>query len=465
MTMLLTGSFGGLVHSNDKHAIDAVFQQQISDTIALLVALHEARMREDYSAFEELCMTAGLTGEIGTPPVPASLFYFQRLDTRKSMKPLEDAKSNTDAAESLGVLLHNNDTPRNRLLYHAFQAQVGQLFHADIIDGPHLGGEKSKKRTDVRRVTMMDVRRHTSWHVPVYRYFQGVKPSDIIDQRIKEKSLPLRNALGEEMGRTLGELLYALKMILPDERTAVLTAAAIRRATEEHPLVLAGAFCPDYAYEETGDPNLPYRYTFDGLQTGIGLVAQQFARVIPSLSAFLSTYEIPHRVVLGIGDFEADSHAVLQRVGCDYAEFVRRCSASLEAFRSAVGEGLPLELELCDTDRCRGRLRPYAKEAMERMLQGDFGRMREMYPDPEDIVRDIIKDNGTFYKRWFGPGTTDEQVREIVLAQGGEYAALARIYREDFGENVVVISGDRPMMHAFDDHHVVVPTLCVKRAY
>lgn len=456
MTALME-AFGGIGSSAKKYVLDAQFEQQIADVIAVARALHDAYVRGDFSAFDELRSTAKLA--------KPSRFYWDRFDASTCSTPIEEVKDNRTLASVLGISLRNADTPTCRLLYDLFEAHVGQLFHADITDGEHLGGQQSKKRKDIRRVTMYNVLRNSSWHVPVYRYFQGVKPSDVIDQRIREKSLPLRTALGEETGRALGELLYALKMILPDQRIADLTAAAMRRATVGRPLVLAGAFCPDYAYEETNDPNLPYRYTFDGLGTGIGLVAQQFARVIPPLSAFLREQGIPHRIVLGIGDFEADAESILRRVGCDYDEFVRRCSASLEAFRAAVGEGLPLELELCDADRCRGRLRPYAREATERMLRGDFGRMGEMYPDPEAVVREIIRDNGTFYKRWFGPDTTDEDVRKIVLAQGGEYAALARVYAEDFGENVVVISGDRPMMHAFDDHHAVVPTLCVKRAY
>ncbi len=454
MTALLQ-QVGGAVGAM-KRSIDVNFAQGLADASAVYNALNDAFLRGDFDAFEELCITAKLP--------KSARFYWDRFNPEKNGVPLDAAKDNRTVAGAFGVLLKNNDTPACRLFYDVLEAHVGR-FHVDITDGEHVGGLKGKKRTDVRRVIMRDTVRNGAWHVPVYRLFQGVQPSDVIDQRIKEKSLPLRTALGEQIGLAFGELLYRLKMILPDERTAALIAAAIKRATEEDPLVLAGAFCPDYAYETTGDPNLPYRYTFDGLGTGIGLVAQQFARVIPPLAAFLREHGIPHRIVLGIGDFEADSVAVLQRVGCDYDEFVRRCAASLDAFKAAIGDDVSIELELCDADRCRGRLRPYAKEATERMLRSDFGKMIEMYPNPEDVVRGIIKDNGTFYKRWFGEGTTDDDVRRIVLAQGGEYAALARIYGDDFGWNVVVISGDRPMMHAFDDHHVVIPTLCVKRAY
>lgn len=451
------------------------FAQQIQHVIDVAGNLHACKVAGDFGPFEEACSTAKLVGTIGQEPV--ALFYWNRLDRHKSTKPLRDVKSNSELSHALGIQLSCQDACKNRLLYHLFEAQLPGLFHADIQDGLHVGGKKGQARVErgkrvypegVRRMQMFDRRpdKGGAWHIPLFSLFQGKHPSDFIESHVAQKAAPLCEVIGQEFGVELAALLFRLQMILPDAHAARLVGSVLKRGMAGEEIVVTGAFCPDYAYEQTGDPNLPYRYTFDGLGTGIGLVAQQFARVIPPLSRLLTGFGVKHRIVLGIGDFEADAESVLARVGCDYAEFVRRCSASLDAFREAVGPDLPLTLELCDADRCNGRLRPYAGDATRRMLAGDFGRMGEVYPDPEAVLKGIVEDNGTFYKRWHGPDTTDDDVRRIVLAQGGEYAALSRIYAEDFGEgNVLIISGDRPMMHAFDNVDVVIPTLCVKRAY
>lgn len=451
------------------------FACQIQDLVVTAHRMHGFKAANDYHAFEEACGAVGIIGEIQS--LPAARFYWDRMTGTKTDRPLMEVRDNSGLSDALGIQLNGRDAPRNRLLYHLFEALFPGLFRAEIVDGVHKGGKEGKKRRvgnrwvhpeGLRRVRMYDRRpnKHDAWNIPLYSLFQGKHPADFIASHVKRKSEPLVAALGERHGLKLGQLLYDLQMILPDAATSTLLRTVLEKGMSGEEIVIVGAFCPDYAYEETGDPNLPYRYTFEGLGTGVGLVAQQFGRVIPSLSRFFTGMGVRHKIVLGIGDFEADSEAVLRRVKCDRETFVDRCRRSLEAFSRLPGiDGLPLTLELCDADRCNGRLRPYADEATDSMVRGEFGRMVDVFGDPERLVDQIVRDNGTFYQRWYS-GISEADIRRKVLEQGGEYAALSRIYAEDFGEgNVIVVSGDRPMMHAFDNVSVLLPTLCVKRAY
>jgi hypothetical protein len=59
----------------------------------------------------------------------------------------------------------------------------------------------------------------------------------------------------------------------------------------------------------------------------------------------------------------------------------------------------------------------------------------------------------------------DRAIRQIVYVQGGEYASVAWIYDEDFGEHVIMLAGDRPEMNRFNAFYAVQPVLCAKRAY
>ncbi len=460
------GSVVGTPDNNGNHDTWGAFAEQIQNVIATAGHLHACKVGGDFSAFEEACRTAGLVGPIGTKKEEAAKFYWERMTGDKTFTSLMSVKTNGELACALGILLKNDDTAKNRLLYHLFEAHVGNLFRVDIVDGPYVGG-KAGRSLNQRRVQMFHVQgeRSDPWGIKLCTLFQGKTPADILDQRVAEKSGPLCEALGPDIGLKLGSLLYRLHMILPDAMVSPLLGEILKRGLAGEEVILTGAFCPDYAYEKTGNPNLPYRYTFEGVGNGVGLVARQFARVIPPLSKFLGEMGVKHRVILGIGDFEADSAETLARVKLTYDEFVAQCQGSLKAFKAMIGEETPVTLELCDADRCKGRLRPYAGEATSRMLQGDFGRMGEVSGDPETVVQRIIRDNGDFYRRWYSPDMSDTEIRRIVLTQGGEYAALSRIYAEDLGKNVIVISGDRPEMHKFDDFFDVVPTLCVKRAY
>ncbi len=435
--------------------------------------MHEAKKAGDYDRFKELCITAGLSAKvtyrtaIGGPELTCDEadFYWQRLSTDR-IGNIKTVKSNRDLARAMGIELVNGDTAAASLLYRLTQASFPDLFDVELDHHPHTNAQRGHKS----RVTMYKAQNgvpRTSWASHLFLFYQGHDVHDIIHRHVLEKSKPLIDALGND-GSRLGHLLHAQRMIVPDKTMSSLLATVLNRGKAGHKIYVLGAFCPDYAYEATGDPNLPYRYTFDGLNEGVGLVAQQFARVTRPISEFLTSMGVDHEMVFGIGDFEADDIDIQRRVlgREDYAEFVRRCSKSLDAFRAKMGTDLPLRLELCDADRCKGRLRPYATEATRRMAAGDFGRIGEVFGNPEKVIAQIVKENGGFYKRWFSPDLSDNAIRQIVLKQGGEYSALAKIYAEDFGEeNIVVLSGDRPLMHTFDALDCVTPILCVKRAY
>ncbi len=110
-------------------------------------------------------------------------------------------------------------------------------------------------------------------------------------------------------------------------------------------MVLTGAFCPDYAYRESDREGVQYEYTFDDVGTGVGLVAQQFKRVLPAVVSFLNEQGIKYRIVLGIGDFEANSKEILEQVGTSRDEFIARCMISLDGFQRSLPD-IPMELHL-----------------------------------------------------------------------------------------------------------------------
>lgn len=435
------------------------FASTIAEIIAQAAFLNGCKSQNDFATFASTFDTLGITGEIaGTAKAE---FYWQRLPAQTTSDVTAVTKS-SNLASAMGIELKATDAPRGALAYELFRAYAPELFDVEVRPGMHKGGTKGVG--EPQRVKMTDVRTQSPWGRSLYRFFQDEEPTHFVDSRVQRHSGPLQTALGRELGISLGQLLFRLKMNFPNTVMARLLAPIIQRGLQGEEVVLSGAFCPDYAYEETGNPSLPYRYTFDSLGEGIGLVAQQFARVIPELSAWLTSYKIKHRIVLGIGDFEADSEETLQAVQLTRDEFLARCRKSLVAFQERIGDNLPLTLEMCDIDRGNGRFRTFQCEAQQRLLQEDYGRMDQIYNAPNEVVRQIATDSSAFYRRWYG-NLSEKQVIEKIIAQGGEYAALARMDAEDFGQNVIVISGDRPQMHAFDQFFVNVPVLAVKRAY
>lgn len=376
------------------------------------------------------------------------------------------ARSNSELASLLGVLLDGQKILRNRLLYRLVECHFPDILQARFTGIHHLGGKASRGNPPERRMVYFDKfpLGKDGQLMAIHHLYKGVQPAQFTSEVLRA-AVPLQEVLGEVLGIKVAEFIFNHKMLIPPPTVARLLARVIEDGQQGRPITVVGAFCPDYAYEETGNPQIPYRYTFEGIGQGVGLVAQQFARVVPGFSQLLAELGISHKIVLAIGDFEADSQAVLDCVGVDRTEFVRRCQGSLDAFRQIVPHDIPLQLELFAADRGGELFRRYAAEATARFLQNDFGHMVNVYPNLHDVIARIPAQYRTFYERWYGRGMDDGQVREIVFAQAGEYSAMARIFTKDFGSNLIVLAGDRPEMHLFNSLYQPVAVLCAKRVY
>lgn len=453
-------------------------QRGFAEEIAVLVEtaqqLGSLRCEGNRQDFEQILEAVGMDREEASS-------YFDLVIPRSNQALEWDnpkVKSNTDMADAFGISLHNGDgqPPRNWLLYRLFQLQFPGMFQARYSGRTHLRSADAKKNVPAgervnsdHRVVYFDKmpveqKGKEANPIAIWRVIRGCEPAKFRAEVLRVAA-PLKLALGEELGTAMADMLFGLQMLVPPEPVAKLLAGLLEKGKCGEEIMFAGVFCPDYAYEQTGNPHIPYRYTFDGVGEGVGLVAQQFARIIPDLSRFFTDLGIAHRFVVGIGDFEADSEAVLQRVGLSREEFVRRCQCSLDAFRDYIPDDVPLTLELFSAVRGTERLQRYANEATRRMRDGDFGKMARIHLDLDEVIARIPGQYRTFYERWYGRNMDDETVRNIVFSQGGEYSAVARMYDEDLGPNVILLAGDRPEMNRFNAFYCLQPVLCAKRAY
>ncbi|MFA5993554.1 MAG: hypothetical protein WC823_01190 [Parcubacteria group bacterium] len=283
---------------------------------------------------------------------------------------------------------------------------------------------------------------------------------------VLKKAAFMIKELGEKIGIEVAKMFLAADILFPPTKDVVKLVQSLKRGLAGEEVIVAGAFCPDYSYEATGDPVIPFHYTFDGVSDGIGLVAQQFQRVIPCLHEFLNKNGIRHKIMLSIGDFEADSQLILERVQLDQSEFLTRCEGSLKSFAKAL-PAIPMQLQLFKRDVASGRWTNYVQQARAKMMVGDFGNIRaNTGKDPEEEIQYIAKAGRDFYDMWYGKKHTTGELINLVISQGAEYVAVGRILDEDFHDYPIVqIAGDRPKMQIFGSMHARHPTLCTRRIY
>lgn len=284
---------------------------------------------------------------------------------------------------------------------------------------------------------------------------------------ILRKARQLQELLGPEIGRDLAKMLLAAGFIFPPKKEVDQLCGAIQKGLSKKEVILTGAFCPDYSFVETGDPMIPYKYTFEGVANGVGLVAQQFVRVLPFVVKFMEKWQIRFRVKLSIGDFEANSPEILRRVGLDREGFILKCMNSLQSFREAL-PSIPMELCLFEKEWANGRWNRYVKDAYRRMSSDDFGDIKKHTGKEPfgEVVKFIARSSRNFYHNWYNREMGEPELIDIVLHQGAEYAAMGRILAEDFGQQPIIqIAGDRPKMQAFNSMYSNHPTLCTRRTY
>lgn len=285
--------------------------------------------------------------------------------------------------------------------------------------------------------------------------------------KITRRATVSQQHLDSNICKDLAKMLHAAKIIFPKEKETERLVHSIKRGLTGEEVVIIGTFCPDYTYVETGDPIIPYRYTFTDVNGGVGLVAQQFARVIPKLAKFLENHKIKHKIRLSIADFESNSPTILKRVNKSKEGFVDLCKQSLEAFRGTVPN---IEMELCllEQDWVNGRWNNVVNEARNKINNGIFGMIKfNTGKDPvKEIIYPIAHSARKFYFERYDREIDDEELIQIVINQGAEYAALGKIINSDFGHKPIIqIFGDHPMMQAFTYMYANHPTLSCKRVY
>lgn len=196
--------------------------------------------------------------------------------------------------------------------------------------------------------------------------------------------------------------------------------------------------CPDWATQQG-------RYTFSGLGTGVGLVAQRALNALPHLWRFCQESGIANpRFTVAIGDFEGDSEAACSRIGIDSAEFRYRCRLSQEAFAQALEVRCPEMLSRCSFpfatelaggitawQACLGEAREAIAEGLEKSLKVTSKEVAE-----------IVDARRSLYERWYGEGC---DARAILSGQLPEYGALGAIAMR-VSRNPLIVGIDHAVM-------------------
>ncbi len=199
---------------------------------------------------------------------------------------------------------------------------------------------------------------------------------------------------------------------------------------------LVCAVCPDWEVGEDG------RYTFSGLGSGVGLVAQRALAKLPAWEKFCLRWGLNVSLVVAIGDFEATEEACA-RVGLTTELFMQRLRLSQNAFAQASTEVLSLPL-LTPFITELGPWLQYYDEARQLLTFNNYsGSLRWS----AHVLDKIAQARSSLYKRWFKVSKVN--ATELALKQGAEYAAIGKVIQESSLDNPLILAFDHDVMTPF----------------
>ena len=213
--------------------------------------------------------------------------------------------------------------------------------------------------------------------------------------------------------------------------------------------------CPDYEHVYIGLGL--YKYTFNKLNDGLGLIGKRLIKIINKIHKLLNDYKIPFEHITYYGDFEAYSKEICKRVGSTEKEFISKLKLSSKLIKKSVKEinfaGLLVE-ELSNKKNWNSLCRKN-KKIIQTKLNSDNNFKK--------LIFDILSSRMDLYKSWY-PNLNKKKYIDLLIKQGAEYTSMGDLFSEKI-KNPVVFGLDHPKMGVFYNINVNIPVLYGKPKY
>ena len=205
--------------------------------------------------------------------------------------------------------------------------------------------------------------------------------------------------------------------------------------------IILGPVCPDYSYVITDDGR--YRYTFESIGSGIGLVAKKAIKninLIKELSNDLIKNGLNIDFKILLGDFEATPQN-LKALKETKISFLKKVSSS----RKVIEEKTNIKTILF-TDLCNG-----LSGWRHKMLQIKKNYNLYHFNDLNFLLPEINHERNfisrlPLYKKWFG---INADYKDIFVNQTIEYILMGNLLSSDFFFNPILLASDHKAMRDY----------------
>tara|TARA_E500000178_G_C16974509_1_gene732659 strand:+ start:549 stop:1694 length:1146 start_codon:yes stop_codon:yes gene_type:complete len=212
----------------------------------------------------------------------------------------------------------------------------------------------------------------------------------------------------------------------------------IKSTLKKKDVQLISVLCPDYSFKEIGK-NF-YSFTFEKLNSGIGLGGQKLSESVKKIYDFLKKKNISFSHEIFFGDFEAYTKENCIRLGIEENKFLERVRKSKEKMRSlSFASECNLFVErFCSKEEWLRKKKEHKTSILEK-----FSKDQKF----EQLFYKIAKARKNLYGSWYPEMTTKSHFK-LVIDQAAEYSLMGEYISYNY-ENPLIIGADHPLMRIF----------------
>ena len=213
--------------------------------------------------------------------------------------------------------------------------------------------------------------------------------------------------------------------------------------------------CPDYEHVYIGLGL--YRYTFNKLGDGLGLIGKRLVKIIKEIHKTLKIYNITFEHKAYYGDFEAYSKEICKRVGSSEKEFICKLKKSAKLMKKSVKE-INFTGLLVDELASKKKWNTLCKKN-EKIIKAKINSDSNF----KKILLNILSSRMDLYKSWY-PDLSKNEYMGLLIKQGAEYTSMGDLFSEKI-KNPIVFGLDHPKMGIFYNINTNIPILYGKPKY
>jgi hypothetical protein len=213
--------------------------------------------------------------------------------------------------------------------------------------------------------------------------------------------------------------------------------------------------CPDYEHIYIGLGL--YKYTFNKLNCGLGLIGKRLAKIIKKIHTVMNEFKIPFEHNAYYGDFEAYSKEICKRVGDKEEIFIEKLNLSSKEMKKRVGEIHNVDLLVKSLSSKKSWLQMCKKNEKKiyKIINEDIFFKKKLL--------EILESRMDLYKSWY-PELNKKEYLSLLVKQGAEYTSMGDLIKKKL-KNPVVFGLDHPKMGIFYNINNNIPVLYGKPKY